>query len=76
MPMLVLFAEPSIYFTGKKPFIISTSINMPLLYETIMSIFENFIPHEAITYDEKDPSRKKKQIEIFVREKSKTSLVT
>ena len=49
---------------------------MPLFYETIMSIFENFIPHETITYDEKDPSRKKKQIEIFVREKSKTSLVT
>ena len=74
--MLVLFAEPSIYFTGKKPFVISTSINMPLFYETIMSIFESLIPHETITYDEKDPLGRKKQIEIFVREKSKTSLVT
>lgn len=71
MPMLVLFAEPSIYFTGKKPFVISTSINMPLFYETIMSIFESLIPHETITYDEKDPLGRKSRSRYLLEKKAR-----
>ena len=38
--------------------------------ETIMNIFENFIPHETITYNEKDPPLMTKQIKRLIAEKN------
>ena len=38
--------------------------------ETIMNIFENFIPHETITCNDKDPPWMNKQIETLFAEKN------
>ena len=35
-----------------------------------MNIFENFIPHETITYNEKDPPLMTKQIKRLIAEKN------
>ena len=38
--------------------------------ETIVNIFENFIPHETITYNDKDPPWMNKQIKTIIAEKN------
>ena len=38
--------------------------------ETITNIFENFIPHEAITFNDKDPPWMNKQIKTIISEKN------
>ena len=39
--------------------------------ETIMNIFENFIPHETITCNDKDPPWMNKQIKTLIMEKKR-----
>ena len=38
--------------------------------ETITNIFENFIPHETVTCNDKDPPWMKKQIKTLITDKS------
>ena len=47
------------------------SINNFLLFnKTIIDIFENFIPHETTTCNDKDPRWMTKQIETLIAEKT------
>ena len=38
--------------------------------ETIMNVFENFIPHETVTCNDRDPPWMNKQIKTLIAEKN------
>ena len=47
---------------GKSPFSQYVNKQVPPFNETMRSDFDNFIPHETVTYDDNDPTWMKKQI--------------
>lgn len=49
---------------------------MSLFNETMMNIFENFLPHEKVTCSDNDSSWMKTQIKTIVEEKDISSLET
>ena len=59
--MQILLNERLNYLTGKNVFLIVKK-QVSVFNEIIMNFFENFIPHETITCNDKDPPWMNKQI--------------
>ena len=54
----------------KSLFNLDVNKQVSVFNETIMNIFENFIPHETITCNDKDPPWMNKQIKTLIAEKN------
>ena len=64
------------YLAGKKALSdLHIDKQVSTLDETIMKIFENFIPHETITCNGKNPPWMKKQIKSLIVEKTPSVIV-
>ena len=53
--MLTILEEQLMVSSGKSRFKIRTSMTVHLFNRTIKNILHNFIPHEVITCDDRDP---------------------
>ena len=70
--MLTTFEKQLICFHGKKHYEISTyAIWFFFLFnKTVKHIISNYIPHETVTFDDRDPPGIKKNSKQFVLEKN------
>ena len=60
------------YLTRKSLPNLNVNKQVSVFNETIINIFENFIPHETITCNDKDPPWMKKQIKTLIAEKNRS----